>query len=73
MGLSQKLTGSATIHNAFYPLAGEIQRLAEREPVAAVRDLIHSIDWRILGCTKPSPSPKAAEMRMKTLTSSLAG
>ena len=44
----------------------EIQRLAEREPIAAVRDLIHGMDYESC-CTKHRPAPKAAEMRMKNV------
>ena len=45
---------------------GEVQRLAEREPVAAVRDLIHGIDYESW-LYETSASPKAAEMRMKNV------
>lgn len=41
-----------------------IIRLVEREPVAAVRDLIHGIDYESW-LFETAPSPKAAEMRMK--------
>ena len=44
----------------------EIQRLAEREPIAAVRDLIHGMDYESW-LYETSPSPKAAEMRMKNV------
>ncbi|AJJ61303.1 DNA helicase Rep [Yersinia aldovae] len=43
-----------------------IIRLVEREPVAAVRDLIHGIDYESW-LFETSPSPKAAEMRMKNV------
>ncbi|SUH40957.1 ATP-dependent DNA helicase Rep [Salmonella enterica subsp. enterica] len=58
MGLSQKLTGRGYDSlTRFTHWLGEIQRLAEREPVAAVRDLIHGIDYDP-GCTKPRRAPK---------------
>ncbi|WP_145521505.1 DNA helicase Rep [Yersinia aldovae] len=44
-----------------------IIRLVEREPVAAVRDLIHGIDYESW-LFETSPSPKAAEMRMKNVS-----
>lgn len=40
--------------------------LSEREPVAAVRDLIHGIDYESW-LYESSGSPKAAEMRMKNV------
>ncbi|WP_016675107.1 3'-5' exonuclease, partial [Yersinia pestis] len=43
-----------------------IIRLVEREPVAAVRDLIHGIDYESW-LFETAPSPKAAEMRMKNV------
>ncbi|EKN5073580.1 DNA helicase Rep [Yersinia enterocolitica] len=43
-----------------------IIRLVEREPIAAVRDLIHGIDYESW-LFETSPSPKAAEMRMKNV------
>ncbi|MNV64121.1 ATP-dependent DNA helicase Rep [compost metagenome] len=43
-----------------------IAQLAEREPVAAVRDLIHGVDYESW-LFETSPSPKAAEMRMKNV------
>ncbi|PVM69913.1 ATP-dependent DNA helicase Rep, partial [Salmonella enterica subsp. enterica serovar Rubislaw] len=67
MGLSQKLTGRGYDSlTRFTHWLGEIQRLAEREPVAAVRDLIHGIDYESW-LYETSPSPKAAEMRMKNV------
>jgi ATP-dependent DNA helicase Rep len=45
---------------------GNISELAEREPVAAVRDLIHGVDYESW-LFETSPSPKAAEMRMKNV------
>ncbi len=67
MGLSQTLTGRGYDSlTRFTHWLGEIQRLAEREPVAAVRDLIHGIDYESW-LYETSPSPKAAEMRMKNV------
>lgn len=44
----------------------EIAQQAEREPVAAVRDLIHGLDYESW-LYETSTSPKAAEMRMKNV------
>ena len=56
MGLSQTLTGRGYDSlTRFTHWLGEVQRLAEREPVAAVRDLIHDIDYES-GCMKPLPA-----------------
>ncbi|WP_181497910.1 3'-5' exonuclease, partial [Lonsdalea populi] len=44
----------------------EIARQTEREPVAAVRDLIHGLDYESW-LYETSPSQKAAEMRMKNV------
>ncbi len=66
-GLSQTLTGRGYESlTRFTQWLGEIQRLAEREPIAAVRDLIHGIDYESW-LFETSPSPKAAEMRMKNV------
>jgi len=45
---------------------GSIADRVEREPVAAVRDLIHGVDYESW-LFETSPSPKAAEMRMKNV------
>ncbi|MBL1368244.1 hypothetical protein, partial [Acinetobacter baumannii] len=67
MGLSQTLTGRGyEALTRFTHWLGEVQRLAEREPVAAVRDLIHGIDYESW-LYETSASPKAAEMRMKNV------
>ncbi len=67
MGLSQTLTGRGYDSlTRFTHWLGEVQRLAEREPVAAVRDLIHGIDYESW-LYETSASPKAAEMRMKNV------
>lgn len=67
MGLSQTLSGRGL--EALQRFTGwmqEIARLSEREPTAAVRDLIHGIDYESW-LYETSPSPKAAEMRMKNV------
>jgi ATP-dependent DNA helicase Rep len=67
MGLSQTLTGRGyDALTRFTQWLGEIQRLAEREPVVAVRDLIRGIDYESW-LYETSASPKAAEMRMKNV------
>lgn len=67
MGLSQTLTGRGLeALQRFTSWLGEIARLAEREPVAAVRDLIRGIDYESW-LYETSPSPTAAEMRMKNV------
>lgn len=67
LGLSQSLTGRGLESlQRFTQWLAEITRLAEREPVAAVRDLIHGLDYESW-LYETSPSPKAAEMRMKNV------
>ncbi|MFJ5364710.1 DNA helicase Rep [Pectobacterium punjabense] len=67
LGLSQSLTGRGLESlQRFTQWLAEIARLAEREPVAAVRDLIHELDYESW-LYETSPSPKAAEMRMKNV------
>lgn len=67
LGLSQTLTGRRLESlQRFTQWLAEIARLAEREPVAAVRDLIHGLDYESW-LYETSPSPKAAEMRMKNV------
>ncbi|HAI48797.1 MAG TPA: ATP-dependent DNA helicase Rep, partial [Enterobacteriaceae bacterium] len=67
MGLSQTLTGRGYESlTRFTHWLGDVARLAEREPVAAVRDLIHGIDYESW-LYETSPSQKAAEMRMKNV------
>lgn len=67
VGLGQTLTGRGleSLQTFTHWLSG-IARLAEREPVAAVRDLIHGIEYESW-LYESSPSPKAAEMRMKNV------
>ncbi|KFW98986.1 DNA helicase Rep [Pectobacterium carotovorum] len=67
LGLSQSLTGRGLESlQRFTQWLAEIALLAEREPVAAVRDLIHGLDYESW-LYETSPSPKAAEMRMKNV------
>jgi len=67
MGLEQTLKGrSLEALQRFTHRLREIAQLAEREPVAAVRDLIHGIDYESW-LFETSPSQKAAEMRMKNV------
>ncbi|WP_405078584.1 DNA helicase Rep [Pectobacterium carotovorum] len=67
LGLSQSLSGRGLESlQRFTQWLAEIARLAEREPVAAVRDLIHGLDYESW-LYETSPSPKAAEMRMKNV------
>ncbi len=67
MGLGQTLTGRGLeALQRFTSWFGEIAQLAEREPVAAVRDLIRGIDYESW-LYETSPSPTAAEMRMKNV------
>ena len=70
MGLSQTLSGRGyEALTRFTHWLAEIQRLAEREPIAAVRDLIHGMDYES-GCTKHRPArkpPKCDEERQPTV------
>ncbi|MFK8258926.1 DNA helicase Rep [Erwinia sp. AnSW2-5] len=67
MGLEQTLNGRGLESlQRFTHWLQEIARLAEREPVAAVRDLIRGIDYESW-LFETSPSQKAAEMRMKNV------
>ncbi|MEI7378088.1 MULTISPECIES: DNA helicase Rep [Dickeya] len=67
MGLSQTLSGRGLESlQRFTQWMGDIARLAEQEPVKAVRDLIHGLDYESW-LYETSPSPKAAEMRMKNV------
>ncbi len=66
-GLEQTLSGRGLeALQRFTRWLEEIMRLSEREPVAAVRDLIHGIDYESW-LYETSPGPKAAEMRMKNV------
>ncbi|MDE9462110.1 DNA helicase Rep [Xenorhabdus bovienii] len=67
LGLEQSLTGrglAALQH--FTHWMDEISRQAEREPLLAVRDLLRGMDYESW-LYETSPSPKAAEMRMKNV------
>ncbi len=68
MGLNQTLTGRGLehLHRFTHWLGRKRSASAEREPVAAVRDLIHGIDYESW-LYETSASPKAAEMRMKNV------
>lgn len=62
LGLEQTLSGRGLESlQQFIRWLDGIARQAEREPVAAVRELIHGIDY------ESSTSPKAAEMRIKNV------
>ncbi|WMT15013.1 DNA helicase Rep [Serratia fonticola] len=67
LGLGQYLTGRGleSLQRFTHWMEGIIQ-MVEREPVAAVRDLIRGIDYESW-LFETSPSPKAAEMRMKNV------
>jgi len=67
LGLGQHLTGRGleSLQRFTHWMEG-IAQLVEREPVAAVRGLIHGIDYESW-LFETSPSPKAAEMRMKNV------
>jgi len=67
LGLSQHLTGRGLESlQRFTHWLGGIAQQAEREPVAAVRDLIRGVDYESW-LFETSTSPKAAEMRMKNV------
>jgi ATP-dependent DNA helicase Rep len=67
MGLSQTLNGRGLESlQRFTHWLRDVATLAEREPIAAVRDLIHGIDYESW-LYETSPSQKAAEMRMKNV------
>lgn len=67
LGLGQHLTGRGleSLQRFTHWLDG-IAQMVEREPVAAVRDLIRGVDYESW-LFETSPSPKAAEMRMKNV------
>lgn len=67
VGLSQSLTGRGLeALQRFSHWIDGVAKTAEREPVAAVRDLIHGMDYESW-LYETSPSAKAAEMRMKNV------
>ncbi len=67
LGLSQTLTGRGlgSLQTFTHWMAG-VARRADSEPVAAVRDLVHGMEYESW-LHETSPSPKAAEMRMKNV------
>ncbi|MEI9534594.1 DNA helicase Rep [Moellerella wisconsensis] len=67
LGLEQSLTGKglASLQH-FSRWMAEISRLAERDPLMAVRDLLREIDYESW-LYETSTSTKAAEMRMKNV------
>lgn len=67
VGLEQSLTGRGLESlQRFTRWVSTVVDTVEREPVAAVRDLIHGIDYESW-LYETSPSAKAAEMRMKNV------
>ncbi|MBD2791884.1 DNA helicase Rep [Xenorhabdus szentirmaii] len=67
LGLEQYLTGRGLAAlQRFTHWMDEIARQAEREPLLAVRDLLRGMDYESW-LYENSPSPKAAEMRMKNV------
>lgn len=67
LGLEQYLTGRGLAAlQRFTHWMDEIARQAEREPLLAVRDLLRGMDYESW-LYETSPSPKAAEMRMKNV------
>ncbi|MGL9773673.1 MAG: hypothetical protein ACR5LG_06395 [Sodalis sp. (in: enterobacteria)] len=67
LGLGQTLSGRGleSLQQFTHWLDG-VARQVEREPAAAVRELIHGIDYESW-LYESSISPKAAEMRMKNV------
>ena len=67
LGLGQTLSGQglAALTN-FTGWLAEVEKLIEREPLIAVRDLLHGLDYQSW-LFETSASPKAAEMRMKNV------
>ncbi|AOM41628.1 DNA helicase Rep [Xenorhabdus hominickii] len=67
LGLEQNLTGRGLAAlQRFTHWMDEISRQTEREPLLAVRDLLRGMDYESW-LYETSPSPKAAEMRMKNV------
>ncbi|HGU9771639.1 TPA: DNA helicase Rep [Morganella morganii] len=67
LGLGQTLSGQglAALTN-FTGWLAEVEKLVEREPLIAVRDLLHGLDYQSW-LFETSASPKAAEMRIKNV------
>ncbi len=67
LGLAERLPARSLEHlQRFTHWINSLVALCEREPVAAVRDLIHGISYESW-LFENSASPKAAEMRMKNV------
>ncbi|PHM44587.1 ATP-dependent DNA helicase UvrD [Xenorhabdus mauleonii] len=67
LGLEQHLSGRGLAAlQRFTHWMEEISRQVEREPLLAVRDLLRGMDYESW-LYETSPSPKAAEMRMKNV------
>ncbi|MCC8366418.1 DNA helicase Rep [Xenorhabdus sp. PB61.4] len=67
LGLEQNLSGRGLAAlQRFTHWINEISHQAERDPLLAVRDLLHGMDYESW-LYETSPSPKAAEMRMKNV------
>ncbi|QTL39697.1 DNA helicase Rep [Xenorhabdus budapestensis] len=67
LGLEQNLSGRGLAAlQRFTHWMDEISRRAGREPLLGVRDLLHGMDYESW-LYETSPSPKAAEMRMKNV------
>ncbi len=67
LGLAERLPARSLEHlQRFTHWLNQVVTLSEREPVAAVRDLIHGISYESW-LFENSASPKAAEMRMKNV------
>ncbi|PHM70972.1 DNA helicase Rep [Xenorhabdus sp. KJ12.1] len=67
LGLEQNLSGRGLAAlQRFTHWMNEISHQAERDPLLAVRDLLHGMDYESW-LHETSPSPKAAEMRMKNV------
>lgn len=71
MGLSQTLSGRGyEALTRFTHWLAEIQRPAEREPIAAVRDLIHGMDYEssaVRNIAQPESCRNAHEERQPTV------
>lgn len=67
LGLGQTLSGQGlAVLTNFTGWLAEVEKLVEREPLIAVRDLLHGLDYQSW-LFETSASPKAAEMRMKNV------
>lgn len=67
LGLGQTLSGQGLVAlTNFTGWLADVEKLVEREPLIAVRDLLHGLDYQSW-LFETSASPKAAEMRMKNV------